>query len=230
MTFAAMGYGNYLRGTLLGKLKSRLFNELTQVQYSYYISRDTGYFINLVNEQTTRAMNSFYLLCLFGSQFTLALVYIVFALLVAWKFGAMAFCAGIFLFIIFRSLNVYVRKLSRKLALENGILSNLLIQTLQAFKYLVATQQASKLQIKVESSINRLVNLQIATGIANSLTNAIKEPLAVVAMIMVMLFQIIVLEQSLTPILVSIVLFYRALNALLTSQLQLQKMLGKLEA
>ena len=41
MTFAAMGYGNYLRGTLLGKLKSRLFNELTQVQYSYYISRDT---------------------------------------------------------------------------------------------------------------------------------------------------------------------------------------------
>ena len=143
-----MGYGNYLRGTLLGKLKSRLFNELTQVQYSYYISRDTGYFINLVNEQTTRAMNSFYLLCLFGSQFTLALVYIVFALLVAWKFGAMAFCAGIFLFIIFRSLNVYVRKLSRKLALENGILSNLLIQTLQAFKYLVATQQAS-MQIKV---------------------------------------------------------------------------------
>ena len=227
MTFAAMGYGNYLRGTLLGKLKSRLFNELTQVQYSYYISRDTGYFINLVNEQTTRAMNSFYLLCLFGSQFTLALVYIVFALLVAWKFGAMAFCAGIFLFIIFRSLNVYVRKLSRKLALENGILSNLLIQTLQAFKYLVATQQASKLQIKVESSINRLVNLQIATGIANSLTNAIKEPLAVVAMIMVMLFQIIVLEQSLTLILVSIVLFYRALNALLTSQLQLQKMLGE---
>ena len=83
------------------------------------------------------------------------------------------------------------------------------------------------MQIKVESSINRLVNLQIATGIANSLTNAIKEPLAVVAMIMVMLFQIIVLEQSLTPILVSIVLFYRALNALLTSQLQLQKMLGE---
>ena len=111
--------------------------------------------------------------------------------------------------------------------MENGILSNLLIQTLQAFKYLVATQQASKLQIKVESSINRLVNLQIATGIANSLTNAIKEPLAVVAMIMVMLFQIIVLEQSLTLILVSIVLFYRALNALLTSQLQLQKMLGE---
>jgi len=228
MTFAAMGYGNYLRGTLLGKLKSRLFSDLTNVQYNYFASRDTGYFINLVNEQTTRGMNSFYLLCLFGSQFILAVVYIMFALLVAWRFGVMAFLAGGLLFIIFRSINAYVRKLSRDLASENGVLANLLIQTLQAFKYLVATHQTSKLQTKVESSIQRLVKLQVSTGVANSFTNAVKEPLAVILIMVVMLFQLIILEQPLTPILVSIVLFYRALNAILTSQVQLQKMFGEI--
>ena len=228
MTFFAMAYGNYLRGTLLGKLKSRLFSELVNVKYSYFASRDTGYFINLINDQTTRAMNSFYLLCLFGSQLILSIVYIAFAIFIAWRFGVMAIAAGGFLFVIFRSLNVYVRKLSRKLASENGLLANLLIQALQAFKYLVATHQAPKLKVKIDSSIQRLVSLQIATGVANSFTNALREPLAVVLIMLIMLFQIIILEESLTPILVSIILFYRALNALLTTQIQLQKMFGEI--
>lgn len=228
MTFLAMAYGNYLRGTLLGKLKSRLFSELVNVKYSYFLNRDTGYFINLVNEQTTRAMNSFYLLCLFGSQFMLSIVYIVFAIFIAWRFGVMAIAAGGILFLIFRSINIYVRKLSRKLALENGLLAHLLIQALQAFKYLVATNQASRLKLKIDSSIQRLVNLQIATGVANSFTNALKEPLAVVIITLVMLFQLIFLNEPLTPILVSIILLYRALNSILASQIQLQKMFAEI--
>lgn len=228
MTFFAMAYGNYLRGTLLGKLKSRLFSELLNVKYGYFASRDTGYFINLINDQTNRAMNSFYLLCLFGSQLLLSIVYIVFAILIAWRFGLMAIAAGGFLFVIFRSLNFYVRKLSRKLASENGLLANLSIQALQAFKYLVATHQTPKLKGKIDSSIQRLVRLQIATGVANSFTNALREPLGVVLIMLIMLFQIIILKEPLTPILVSIILFYRAFNAILTSQIQLQKMFGEI--
>jgi len=232
MMFASLGYGQYLRGSLLGKLKRRLFNELTQVQYSYFASQDTGYFINLVNDQTTKAMNSFYLLCLSGSQLILAAVYILFSLLVSWQFGIMAFLVGGVLFLIFRSINSYVRKLSRNLASENGVLANLLIQTLQAFKYLVATQQTPKLQSKVGSSIERLVKLQISAGIANSITNASKEPLAVVVIVAVILFHLTILEQPIASILVSVVLFYRAVNAVLTSQFQLQRMfteIGSLE-
>ncbi|MDB3976415.1 ABC transporter ATP-binding protein/permease [Gammaproteobacteria bacterium] len=226
-TFLAMAYGQYLRGSLLGKLKTKLFDELIKVRYSYFSSKDTGYFVNIVNEQTTRAMNSFYFLCLFGSQFILAIVYIIFAIFVAWRFGVMSIAAGGLLFILFSTINFYVRKLSRGLASENGLLSNLLIQTLQAFKYLVATNQTSRLKVKVDSSIRRLVDLQISTGVANSFTNSLREPLAVVLIMVIMLYQITYLEQPLTPILVSVVLFYRALNALLNSQIQLQNMLGQ---
>lgn len=228
MMLASKGYEQYLRGILLGKIKRKLFNEIIQAQYSYFLSRNTGHFINLINDQTNKAMHSFYLFCFSVSQLVLAAVYLLFALLVAWKFGVMAILIGLAVFIIFRCLNNYVRKLSRNFASENGVLANLLIQTLQAFKYLVATHQTPKLQSKVEDSIGRLVKLQIFTGIANSFTDAIKEPLAIVLIVAIMIFQIIFLDQPLLPILVSVVLFYRSINSILSSQFQLQKMFAEI--
>lgn len=218
LTFGALGYNAYLRGQLLRELKGRLFAHYSRMSYSYYASRDTGHFINLINEQINRSLVSFYNLSQIGGHLINAVVYLGFAFLVAWRFGLMALVVGVGLLLLFRWLSAYVRQLSRKTAAENGHLAKQLIQTLHAFKYLTATGQTPQLRGAVTASIGRLTGYQIRTGIASAFTQAVREPIAVVFIMGIVLVQLVFLQQPLAPILISILLFHRGMNAMLGMQ------------
>lgn len=225
LTFGALGFSAYLRGNLLRQLKGRLFDAYSHMSYGYYASRDTGHFINLINEQITRSLQSFYHLTQLGAQFIYAFIYMGLAFVVTWRFALMALVVGIVLLVLFRTLNGYVLSLSRKTAIENGQLAKLLIQTLHAFKYLTATGQSQGLNRSITRSIGWLTGYQIRTGIAAAFTLALREPIAVVFIMAVVFVQMVFLEQPLGPILVSILLFYRGLNAILSMQTWWQSML-----
>src|SRR5690606_16172439 len=83
-------------------------------------------------------------------------VYFGFALLISWPFALMAATAGGIMLVLFRRLNEHVRALSRKTASENGALNHFLVQTMQAFKYLVSTAQMGPLRASATKSIHRL--------------------------------------------------------------------------
>jgi len=225
LSFGALGFNAYLRGELLSILKGRLFDHYRNMSYEYYSSRDTGHFINLVNEQITRALQSFFSITQLGAQFINTVVYVTLAFLIAWRFGAMALVCGILLLLVFRWLNSYVRELSRKNAQENGHLAKLLVQLLHAFKYLTATGQGERVGGAVTASIDRLTDYQIRTGIAAGLTQAVREPIAVIFIMLIVMAQIVYLQQPIEPILVSIILFYKGLNATLSIQGYWQKTL-----
>ena len=232
LTFGAHGFNYYLGGQLLRQLKGRLFDAYSQMSYSYYASRNTGHFINLLNEQVSRALQSFYSLTKLGMSAINALVYLAIAFALVWRFGAMALLAGIVLLMPFRALSSYVRELSRKHATEEGQLNKLLIQTLQGFKYLTATAQTEGMKHGIRASISRLTGYQIRTGIASAFTAVVCEPVIVIFIAAILWVQLELLAQPLAPILVSILLFYRALNTLLYIQTYWQETLeniGSLE-
>lgn len=218
ITFSALGFSAYLIGKLLRELKFRLFDNYSLMTFGYYSSKDTGHFTNLINEQPTKALEAFSQLTIFGGQLVTTIVLMSIAFIMTWKFGLMAFGVGLLLLLIFMSLNNYVRNLSRVTASENGILTKWLIQTLQAFKYLTATGQTPLLRKNIIKSIDTLTQNQVKSGIAAAFTQSIREPIAVVFIMMVVFIQIYIFEAEVTPILVSIVLFYRALNATLAVQ------------
>lgn len=218
ITFASLGYSAFLIGELLRGLKSELFEKYSSMNFQYYSSQDTGHFTNLINEQPIKALEAFRQLTAFGGQLINTIVLLAIAFIMTWRFGLMAFGVGIILLLVFVNLNNYVRSLSRITATENGILTKWLIQMLHAFKYLTATGQTSLLKVNILKSINTLTDNQIKTGIAAAFTQSVREPIAVVFIMMVVLIQIFVFESKIEPILVSIVLFYRALNATLAVQ------------
>jgi len=218
LMFAALGIKAYFRGKLLGELKSKLFDRYNRMSYIYYVSRDTGHFINVINEQVTGSLQSFHHLTIFGMQFVQMVVYISMGFVVSWAFGFMALIAGVVLIILFRGLNIFVRNLSRKTAHENGHLSKLIIQSLYAHKYLSSTGQGFRLSMHVKSSIDKLVNYQIRSGVAGGFTGAIREPIAIVLILSLLSIQLVLIEQPLAQIMVSVLLFYRGLNSLLALQ------------
>jgi ABC-type multidrug transport system fused ATPase/permease subunit len=218
MTFGAMTINAILRGRLLRELKGMLFDNYTNMSYEYYSSKDTGHFINLINEQPTRALEAFSQLTTLGGQIINTVVLMTLAFLMTWQFGSMAIIVGILLLIIFVKLTAYVRSLSRLTASENGTLTKWLIQTLHAFKYLGATGQTFALKERITKSIEKLTKNQVGMDIAAAFTHSIKEPIAVIFIMAIVYIQILIFDNSLEPILVSIVLFYRALNSVLGIQ------------
>jgi ABC-type multidrug transport system fused ATPase/permease subunit len=218
ITFFALSYTTRLSGNLLRELRMKLFKQYTCMDYNYYSSRDTGYFVNVINEQVARSMQSFLSLTQLGSHFINTFVYLFFAFIVAWRFGLMALLAGILLLIIFRWLTNYVRQLSRATADENGKLTKKLIQALQAFKYIISTNQTKPFYESIGKSINKLMGYQIQSGLAASFIQSIREPIAVLLIMSIVGVQLYYFEQPLEPILVSIVLFYRGLNSTLAIQ------------
>jgi subfamily B ATP-binding cassette protein MsbA len=228
--FLAKGYQAYLQGQLMREMKGRLYDDYGRMQLQYYISRDTGHFINVINTQIRQMLSAFTSMIELVTKFVATLVYIGTAFAVAWLFGLMALVIGAVLLVALQRLNAYVRDLSRKQSLEAGHLSKLLIQSLQAMKYLTATGQHPDLRAGAMQSIRRLTSYQVRNGVANAFTTTVYEPLAVAAILLIVAVQLVWLNQPLGPILVSIVLFYRGLSSMTKLQGILQRALANIGA
>jgi len=226
--FLAHGYAAYLKGQLLRELKGRLYDAYLQMRLQHYVSRDTGHFLNVINTQIHGFLKTFSAMINLGKDLIMMMVYFGVALAVAWRFGVMAIILGGLLFAAFRQLNIYVRSLSRKNAAEGGALAKLLIQSLQSFKYLVATAQVKSIRTETRASIKRLGGYMIRMGIAQAFTSAVREPLAVIAILVIVMVQVLWLNQPLAPILVSILLFYRGLGGVLSLQKHWQSALSSM--
>ena len=78
--------------------------------------------------------------------------------------------------------------------------------------------QMNLLKSRILKSIDILTNNQIKTGVASALTQSVREPVAVVFIMSLIFVQIVILNNEFEPIVVSIILFYRALGSMLGVQ------------
>ena len=218
ISFMALGITATLIGQLLKEIKVKLFNLYSEMSFSYFSSKNTGDLINLINEQPTKSLEAFKQLSLLGSHFINTVILMTLAFLMTFSFGLMALGLGLFLLFLFLKMNSYVQNLSRIAAEENGVLTKWLIQTLHGFKYLISTNQIKSFVQYINQSISILTSTQIKSGVAAAFTQSVREPIAVLFIMLIVYVQIFIFNLRLEPILVSIALFYRALNSTLAVQ------------
>ncbi len=218
ITFFALGLTATLIGQLLKEIKVKLFSLYSKMNYSYFSSKNTGDLINLINEQPNKSLEAFKQLSLLGSHFINTIILMSLAFLTTFSFGLMALGLGLFLLFLFLKMNSYVQNLSRIAAEENGVLTKWLIQTLHGFKYLISTNQINSFKKYINNSISVLVSTQIKSSVAAAFTQSVREPIAVLFIMLIVYVQIFIFNLRLEPILVSIALFYRALNSTLAVQ------------
>jgi ABC-type multidrug transport system fused ATPase/permease subunit len=226
ISFAASGYGGYLRAQLQKTLHSKLYDAYSRMSYRYYTARDTGYFFNLFS-QVFMLIGAFHSFSSFMVGLIKSAVYLGMAVLVAWRFGAAAVIVGAGLFLLFRGLNNRIRQLSRESAEHMGAVSSTFVQTIQAFKYLAATATAEPLRRHAQANVERTGELGARLNLVMAFTNAAREPIAVLVIVSIVVVQLSVLQQPLAPIMVSILLFYRGINAVLGVQGSWQSVLAQ---
>ena len=218
LQFAKGGYQGYLQAQLLRELKIKLFDAYTGMDYRYYIRQNAGHFINVINQQVNRFFSSFKSFIGFTSQTVNTVSYFAGAFLIAWRFALMALGVGVVLLFLFKYLNAYVRRLSRKRSVEMSTLNKLLVQSLQAFKYIVSTGQTKHLREGVVDSVNRLTGYIFRQRAAGAFTGALKEPVSVLLIVSLIAIQVAVFNDPIAPIFVALLLFHRGMQAVISLQ------------
>jgi ABC-type multidrug transport system fused ATPase/permease subunit len=218
ISFMKGGYVGYLQAQLLRELKTKLFDAYSRMTYRYYIRQNAGHFINVINGQVNRFFSSFTSFTGFFSQVVTTLSYFAYAFAIAWRFALMAFGVGVGLLFLFKYLNAYVRRLSRKRSSEMSELNKLLVQSLQALKYIVATNQTAHLRSGVVDSVNRLTGYIFRQRIAGSFTSALKEPVSVLLITGLIALQVMAFGGEIAPIFVALFLFHRGMQSMMSIQ------------
>ena len=220
-------YRARLQGQLLRELKRQMFSGFEQMDYRYYLSRNMGHFMNVINEQVNQFCASFSQYSTLVAGVITAIVYFIIAVTITWQFALMGFSMGLVMLGVLRGLNRYVKRLSRKSAHENGELNKLLVQTLQGFKYAISTGQLLHIKKSVMLSIDRLADYLVRTQTVGAFTDAIRDPIIVAMLMTIIAVQMTVFATPLGPIAVSLVLFYRGMQSVMTFQSLWQKVVAR---
>jgi subfamily B ATP-binding cassette protein MsbA len=225
--FCADAYGSVLSAQLEREIKGKMFDAYSQMNFSYYTARNTGHFINIINSQVPRLISTFSAYKTFLVSLLTTAGYLTVAMLVDWRFALMALVFGGTVLIVFRRLNGYVGRLSRLTATENGKLSAFLVQCLQSYKYVASTGTMAPLKKTIHGSIHRLTGFARNQGLASAFTGAAREPVSIIAILIVLVVQIQFFQSSVAAIMVSLILLYRAMGQIMLLQGTWQNMMNQ---
>jgi ABC-type multidrug transport system fused ATPase/permease subunit len=228
LRFAQASYNGYLQADLLRQLKTDFFDAYNGMTYRFFITQNAGHFINVINGQVKRFFRSFKVFGKALMQAVSAVSFFAFAFAVNWRFALMVLALGVSILLLFQFINDYVRTISRRVSSEMSRLNKLLVQSLQAFKYIVSTKQVGSLRTEVDDSIQRLTDDIFRQRMASALTTSIREPISVLIIAGVILIQVLVLEEPLTPIFVALLLFHKGLQSTMALQNMWQRVMDRI--
>ena len=108
--------------------------------------------------------------------------------------------------------------MSSKVTKTGHTLQRLLIQHVSHFKYLKGTGLLERFSSQIKGIIQQLEQDKRKIGFYGALVAALREPLLIAVVSIVILIQTNLLGSPLGPILISLLFFYRALSSLMTMQ------------
>ena len=230
--FSTYAVRAYLSGKLLYKIKYDLFNSFSRISYQYYQEKNSGHFTNIINEQTTLMWNAFGILAEVLIQLINSFFYISFSLYISWQFGLFALITGSIFLLISNNFNKIIRSTSRGLVKESKFLTQLTIQFVQTFKYIISVNKLKIIDQKVKNSIKKISNSQVRILLATGLLQAIREPFAIIFVLTFILINFLFFGSSIASLVASAFFFYKSISSVTLLQLNRQKLnekIGSLE-
>jgi subfamily B ATP-binding cassette protein MsbA len=188
------------------------------MDYQYYLQKNTGHFINIMNEQINRFVGSFINYSVTLSNMVMGVSYLAFAFFISWKLALLVFLVGAITIGLFRYINIRVQQISRQNAEEMGQLNKLVIQAIQSFKYLISTNKMKQTGGNVLDSVIKLAEYQKRIQIMQALAQSVREPLSVIFVLSILAVQVGIMGLQLAPIFVLLLLFYRSIGYFMSIQ------------
>lgn len=207
-----------LRLTSIKKIRFRLIKQLRSLSYVGYTKADPGAIQFAMIGETQRLVQGMTQFVRTVQSFVILLTYVFLAFVANWKFAILVAIGGVLSNFIYKFINQLTRREAKKLSSIGNRFNSYLIQSIQNFKYLKATNAFQKYEQNLRHAIYDFEQTQFRIGNLNAIALNIREPLIIMIISGVLLSHIFLLGGTFAGILVSLLLFYRALNYLVTMQ------------
>jgi ABC-type multidrug transport system fused ATPase/permease subunit len=199
---------------------------LTNFNYKSFVLSDSGRIQNTLSgevERVVTAYRSYFSSIQFG---VLVLVYIGLAFMANPQFAIMVAMGGGVTNFLYKKIYKTTKKLSRDITKKNHGFQGLLIQHVAFFKYLKATGFLAAYGKKLKLTILQIEHDAKKMGLLSSGLQALREPIVIAVVIMVILLEVNVMQQPLALIILSLLFFYRSLSFLMAVQNHWNTFLG----
>ena len=211
-------YNILTRQKLTKQVRMSIVERFPVFAYNQFVKTDIGKIQNVFLGEVSRLSDTFtnYIFMMQGA--IMIIVYMTFSFMVDWQFALLVCGGGLLSNLIFNKINKLTKEKSKNISTVNNAFSNVLIQYVHTFKYLKATGKILDYRAKVEKAIDQVQFEFLQMGILNSKVSSFREPLLVLIVVLVIGVQITFFDTRIGAIIVSLLLFYRALTAVVSVQ------------
>lgn len=218
LVFLIHVYGVLIRKRLLLYYKEKIIKLISTTKTSYFIKNNSGKLLNIFDEQILALLQVFFFATKSMTHLISASVYILIVLLVTPFFGFTTIVFGALVYFSFKTLNRKIRKLSAEFAADGGKLTSHISQIINNHKFLLATNGFKPFFNIASDTLFKFADARFKAGVFAGIAHASREPITMLGLAALVIYQLEVLSEGLAPILISIVLIYRSMNSLIALQ------------
>jgi subfamily B ATP-binding cassette protein MsbA len=218
MKYIQMKFYAGLRELFTKKVRYRLVNNLEGLSYSAFLKIDSGRIQNTATTEVQRLFQSFSFYFTAAQAAVMLMTYMFLAFLANYQFAVLVCFGAVLSNLLYNNIYKSTKRASNELSKKGSDFNSFLIQTTHYFKYLKSTNTFNRYSGKLKNVINQAESLNRKIGHMNAIVASIKEPIIVIIVTIVIFAQLNWMGASLGSIILSLLLFYRALSFLVMTQ------------
>lgn len=226
LVFSIKGLLEYTRGLYFSKLRLKSMRELRYkiishiegLSYLGFTKLEIGRLQNTLIGELNKLINSFNYFFSSTQHIIMLFVYTFLAFLSNWQFAILVILGGAVSNVFYTLLNNYTLSKSRELSQNAHDFNGVLVQVLQNFKYLKATNFINNYSRKLRTNIWKSEELSFSINKVASIGQSIREPFMIGIIAIIIIIQTQFFYTPFSSILISLLLFYRGLGHLISLQ------------
>ncbi|WP_018674739.1 ABC transporter ATP-binding protein [Riemerella columbina] len=211
-------YFTKIRLVAMRKIRVNLLHGLSDISYEGFTHLDAGRIQNNMINETSRLVGAMVSYFMSIQHIVMLLTYIILAFISNWQFAIMVGIGGFLTNVFYKYINKKTKEYSRSRSLVGHDFNGNLIQAINHFKYLKATNAFKTYERKLRNNIWVSEDIDFNMGKIGAIGESLREPMIIIVIAAVILLQVNVLGGNFGSILVSLLLFYRALAHLVSMQ------------
>lgn len=200
------------------KIRLGLLEDMGNVSYNGFTRIDAGRIQSNMIGETQRLLQALVQYFNTLQNIVMVITYVILAFLSNWQFALMVAFGAFITNFIYTYINKITKENSRKISYEGYDFNGNLIQTVNNFKYLKATNYYRIFDQKMRKNVEVTEGISFKIGKIGAYAESLREPMIIIIIAIVILVQIEFLNNNFASILVSLLLFYRSLGHLVNMQ------------
>ncbi|WP_221936574.1 ABC transporter ATP-binding protein [Litoribacter populi] len=211
-------YNVHTQQYFIKKIRYENVDLLSNFSFKSFVKSDAGEIQNTLGGEVGRVSNAYRGYFLSIQAGILVLVYFVLAFVTNPQFALLVAVGGGCSNFVYKKIFEKTKETSKKISKGGHGFQGLLIQKVSFFKYLKATGFIKNFGLKLKHSIDYIEEANRKIGLYNSILLSTREPLVMFVVVVVILIQVSYFGENLSVLILSLLFFYRALNALVEVQ------------